>query len=175
MNILLNGLITGIIFGIFLQKAKVLRYEKQIGALRYKDMTIFKYMLSAIIVSMVGFYILKDINMLKLSIKGTLIGANIVGGLIFGLGWGILGYCPGTAGGALGEGRFDALSGIAGFLAGGIIYSEIYPMLKDGFLKIGDLGKVTLADITGLNHWIIIIVLIIVFINVFRFFEKKGL
>jgi uncharacterized membrane protein YedE/YeeE len=47
----------------------------------------------------------------KLSLKPTVLGANIIGGLIFGLGWGMLGYCRGTAVGATGEGRFDAFWG----------------------------------------------------------------
>ncbi|MCK9225972.1 MAG: YeeE/YedE family protein [Candidatus Muirbacterium halophilum] len=175
MNLLLNGLITGIVFGIFMQKAKVLRYNKQIAALRYKDMTIFKFMLSAIITAMIGFYILNDMEMIKLSIKGTLLGANIVGGLIFGIGWGILGYCPGTAAGALGEGRFDALSGIIGFFTGGIIYAEIYPFIQNNFLKIGNYGKITLADLTGVNHWIVIVIVCGLFICAMRHFEKKGL
>jgi hypothetical protein len=36
------GLITGIAFGFILQRARVLRYEKQIGAMLLQDMTIFK-------------------------------------------------------------------------------------------------------------------------------------
>ena len=51
------GLITGILFGILLQKAQVLRYDKQIGAMRFIDMTIFKFMLSSIIVSAIGLYL----------------------------------------------------------------------------------------------------------------------
>ena len=46
MKILLYGLITGIFFGFFLQRGQVLRYEKQLGALRLMDMTIVKFMLS---------------------------------------------------------------------------------------------------------------------------------
>ena len=51
---LMYGLVTGILFGILLQKAEVLRFEKQVGALRLMDMTIFKFMLSAIAVGAVG-------------------------------------------------------------------------------------------------------------------------
>ena len=51
---LIYGLITGIIFGFLLQKAQVLRYDKQVGALRLIDMTILKFMLSAIVVASIG-------------------------------------------------------------------------------------------------------------------------
>lgn len=108
---LFYGVITGIIFGFLLQKAQVLRYDKQVGALRLLDMTILKFMLSAIVVASIGIYFFKDLGVIKLSIKSTSIGALVVGGLLFGIGWGLLGYCPGTAGGALGEGRIDGLWG----------------------------------------------------------------
>ena len=42
MTTLMYGLITGILFGFFLQKGRVLRYDKQISALLLQDMTIVK-------------------------------------------------------------------------------------------------------------------------------------
>ena len=100
MSQLVYGLLTGIAFGFLLQKAQVLRYDKQVGALRLIDMTILKFMLSAIVVASIGIYLFKDLGLIKLSIKATSIGAQVVGGLLFGIGWGLLGYCPGTAAGA---------------------------------------------------------------------------
>ena len=97
MKLLIYGLVTGLLFGFFLQKGRVLRYDKQLGALRLKDMTILKFMLSSVCVGMVGIYLLNDLGLVKLSIKATVLGPVIIGGLIFGLGWGLLGYCPGTS------------------------------------------------------------------------------
>jgi uncharacterized membrane protein YedE/YeeE len=108
----------------------VLRYDKQIGALRLMDMTILKFMLTAIFVGCVGIYLLKDLGLVKLSIKSTVLGATIIGGLIFGLGWGLLGYCPGTSMGAIGEGRWDGLWGLLGMMAGAAVYAEAYPLMK---------------------------------------------
>jgi len=175
MKELIYGLITGMLFGFLLQKARVLRYDKQLGALRFKDMTIVKFMLSSIFVGMVGIYLLKDFELVKLSIKATVLGGNIIGGLIFGLGWGLLGYCPGTSAGALGEGRWDAAWGLFGMLAGAAIYAEAYPFLKNTVLTLGDFGKITLPEILGIHHWIIIPIFIIGGIFLFRLFEKKGL
>jgi hypothetical protein len=56
MTILVYGLITGILFGFLLQRGQVLRYDKQLGALRLLDMTIVKFMLSSVLVAMVGVY-----------------------------------------------------------------------------------------------------------------------
>ena len=175
MKMLLYGLITGILFGFFLQKGRVLRYDKQLGALRLMDMTIVKFMLSTVLDGMVGIYILKDLGLVKLSVKPTNLGANIIGGLIFGAGWGLLGYCPGTSAGALGEGRWDSLWGILGMLVGAAVYAEVYPALKTSVLTWGKLGKINLPQVLGVNHWVIVPIFIVGALVLFRWFEKKGL
>jgi uncharacterized membrane protein YedE/YeeE len=175
MKMLLYGLITGILFGFLLQKGRVLRYDKQLGALRLMDMTIVKFMLSTVLVGMVGVYILKDLGLVKLSVKPTNLGANIIGGLIFGAGWGLLGYCPGTSAGALGEGRWDSLWGILGMLVGAAVFAEVYPALKTSILTWGKLGKITLPQVLGVNHWVIVPIFIVGALALFRWFEKKGL
>lgn len=149
MKMLIYGLVTGIAFGFILQKGRVLRYDKQLGALLFRDMTIIKFMLTSVLVGMVGVYLLVDLDLAKLSIKTTVLGGNILGGLIFGLGWGLLGYCPGTSAGALGEGRWDAVW--------------------------GNFGKISLPQFLGINHWPVIIVFIVGGLLLFRFIEKKGL
>jgi len=174
-NQLIYGLVTGILFGIFLQRGQVLRYDKQIGALRLMDMTIFKFMLTAIFVGSVGIYLLKDLGLVKLSIKSTVLGATIIGGLVFGLGWGLLGYCPGTSMGAIGEGRWDGLWGLLGMLAGAAVYAESYPLMKRTVLTWGDLGKITLPGILGINHWIVVPIFVLAGVGLFYWFEKKNL
>jgi hypothetical protein len=175
MNELFYGLITGLLFGFLLQKGRVLRYDKQLGALLLKDMTIIKFMLTSVIVAMVGTYLLVDLELAKLSIKTTILGANIIGGILFGLGWGLLGYCPGTSAGALGEGRWDSLWGIAGMLVGAGLYAEAFPTMKATVLTWGNFGKITLPQLLGINHWIIIIPLVAGALFLFRWIEKKGL
>jgi len=175
MKMLIYGLVTGILFGFFLQKGRVLRYDKQLGALRFMDMTIVKFMLSTILVGMVGVYLLKDLGLVKLSVKPTNLAANIAGGLIFGIGWGLLGYCPGTSAGAVGEGRWDALWGILGMLAGAGLYAEWYPGLKKTILSWGQLGKITWPQAIGANHWFVIPVFVLGALALFRWFEKRGL
>lgn len=175
MSQLLYGLITGLLFGFLLQKGRVLRYEKQISALLLKDMTIIKFMLTSVTVAMVGTYLLVDLELAKLSIKSTILGANIIGGLLFGLGWGALGYCPGTSVGAVAEGRWDALWGVAGMLAGASLFAALFPAMKASVLTWGDFGKITLPQLLGINHWLVIVPFVIGTLLLFRWLEKKNL
>lgn len=172
---LLYGLVTGILFGFLLQKGRVLRYDKQLGALRLMDMTIMKFMLSAIVVGMIGTYALLDLGLAKLSVKAMIVGGVVIGGLIFGLGWALIGYCPGTSLGAVGEGRLDGLWGIAGMLAGAAIYAEAYPLMKATVLTWGNYGTITLPKILGVNHWFLILPFAILSLLFFRWLENQGL
>lgn len=175
MKILIYGFATGILFGFLLQRGQVLRYEKQLGALRLLDMTIVKFMLSSILVAIVGIYLLFDFGLVKLSVKPTILGGNILGGLVFGVGWGLFGFCPGTAVGAAGEGRWGVVWGIVGMIVGAAVFAEAYPFLKSTVLTWGDLGKLTLPQVLGLNHWIVIPVMIAAILSLFYWFEKSGL
>ncbi len=170
---LVYGLVTGFLFGFIMQRAEVIRFDKQVGAIRLIDFTIVKFMLSAIIVAMIGIYLMKDLGVISaLDIKGASLGANIIGGIIFGIGWALVGYCPGTAAGAVGEGRWDAGIGLIGMLVGAAVYAELYPALTKSVLAWGNLGRLTLPDVFGLNHWIVIILLIAVYVLLFYYFEK---
>jgi len=171
----LLGLFTGVIFGFLMQKARVLRYEKQVGALLFKDMTIFKFMLSAIIVGMFGIMVLHDLELITLSHKSMNIGGVLLGGALFGIGWAVMGFCPATSVGAIGEGRWHAIFGALGMVVGAGLYAEMYPFLKATVLSWADFGKIGLPEALGLSHWIVASVLAALFVWLFRWFERKGL
>jgi len=80
-------------------------------------------------------------------IKPILVGGIVIGGLIFGAGMAILGYCPGTLAISLGEGSLDAFIGILGALAGGLIYTILLPTIQ-GVLG-PDLGNISIIPITA--------------------------
>jgi len=176
---LIFGLITGFILGFTIQKAKVVRYEVLVGQLRLKDFTMIKLTLTAIVVGMVGIFFFKDIGIIGLSIKSTHLVANIIGGLIFGVGFALLGYCPGTGVGAIGEGRTDAFwGGVLGMLVGAALYAEVYHYLKGNILTWGSYGKITIPSILGMGfpyHWIIIAVFCVGIILFLMALEKRGM
>jgi hypothetical protein len=176
MGNLILGLLTGIFFGFFLQKGQALKYDRQVGMLRLKDFTVLKLMLTAILVGMAGVYLFVDLGVAKLSLKPTMLGGNIIGGLMFGLGWGMLGYCPGTAVGATGEGRFDAFwGGVLGMLVGAGMFAEVYPYLASNLLKWGNLGRLSIPTWLGIHHWIIITIVWAIVISMLFVLEKKKL
>jgi len=175
MNEHLLGIATGFAFGFLLQKGRVLRFEKQVGAMLLRDMTILKFMLSAIVVGMVGIHLLRDLGLIALSHKALNLGAVVVGGLLFGVGWAVMGYCPGTAVGAVGEGRWHALFAVVGMLAGAALYAELYPHLSATVLQWKDIGKVGLPEVLGVSPWLVIAIFIPGVLALFAWFEKKKL
>ena len=92
---LLLGLVFGVNFGFLLQKGGVAKYPILLGVLLLEDFTVVNVMLTAIIVGSVGVFSLFALGLVKLHVKPTRYAANIVGGLLFGVGFGLLGYCPG--------------------------------------------------------------------------------
>lgn len=145
------GLLFGLGFGFLLQKGGVAKYHVLIGALLLEDFTVIKVMLSAIVVGMIGVFGLNALGLVKLHIKPTRYAANILGGLLFGVGFALLSYCPGTGAAALGQGNFDALAGIFGLMAGSYIYAESSGLLGRTVLKWGDRGKLMLPELVRVS------------------------
>ncbi len=172
---LILGLITGVLFGAFLQQAEVIRFERQVGAMRLMDMTIVKFMLTTIVVGSIGIYLLSDLGAVSFAPRSLSLGLQIVGGLLFGIGWAIIGYCPGTSIGALAEGRFHVVWPIVGMLLGGIVFALLYPAIQTHLAPVGSFGSVSLPELLGISHWFVIAALAVGAFFLFRFFERKGL
>lgn len=143
----LLGLLFGIVFGFLLQKGGVGQYDVLVGALLLRDFTVFKIILSAILVGMVGIFTMHRYGLVKLHIKPLRYGPNIIGGLIFGVGFGLSGYCPGTGAVAVAQGNYDAFFVILGLIAGSYGYAQMSGWLSGTIMKWGDRGKRTLFDV----------------------------
>lgn len=152
------ALLFGTLFGFLLQKGGVTRYETIIGQLLLLDFTVLKVMLSAVLTGMLGIQVLLQFNLVTLRPRYGSFGSSVIGGLIFGLGFGLLGYCPGTAAGASGQGSLDALfGGVGGMLLGTAFYSEIYPRIEASVLRWGSFGDITLPELLRTSRWKVVI------------------
>ncbi|MFW5714576.1 MAG: YeeE/YedE thiosulfate transporter family protein [Brevefilum sp.] len=173
---LLWGLAFGIAFGFLLQKGGVTKYDVIIGQLLLNDFTVLKIMLSAILTGMIGIYTMKTLGWVEIDPKSGSVGKSIIGGLIFGIGFAILGYCPGTIAGAIGNGALDALvGGLAGILLGSGLFAAFYPQLSQGILKKGDFGDLTFPHLFKVNDWVIVIPAAILIFIVLYWIERTGL
>ena len=157
---LLGGVIFGLAFGFLLQKGGVGKFNILTGQLLLQDFTVAKVMLTAIVVGMAGIFPLHHFAKVNLHIKPTRLGANIIGGLLFGAGFALMGYCPGTAAAALGQGSWDTLFGMAGLVAGSWIFAEFSGWTKRTIEKWGDLGKVLLPDLLHVRRGPFVIVVV---------------
>lgn len=143
---LLQGLLTGLLFGFFLQKGGVTQYDVIMGQLRLTDFTVIKVILTAIAVSMLGVSYFYPKGKVPVETKKGSVRNAIIGGLLFGIGFGLLGYCPGTIAGAIGSGYIDAVTGgFIGIVLGTVIYALMYKKLKDtGILTIDKYSEYSL-------------------------------
>ena len=96
MMTLAIGFFIGCVFGAILFLGGASSYRKILGTLLLKDMTIIKLMMTAIGVGTLGVYLLDQGGLAHMNIKPAYIWGVIAGGAIFGVGWAVSGYCPGT-------------------------------------------------------------------------------
>lgn len=170
------GLLFGIVFGFLLHKGGATKYDVILGQLLLTDFTVVKIMLSAVVTGMLGIYAMKNLGWITLSIKSGSIGMNVVGGLIFGVGFAVLGYCPGTIAGAVGNGYLDALvGGLAGIIIGSGLFAALYPRLKTGILTKGDFGDLTLPRLFKVNDWVVVIPVSVVLVLLLVVLDMAGL
>jgi len=170
------GLVVGICFGFLLQKGGVTEYDAIIGQLLLTDFTVIKVMLSAAITGMLGVYALRALGWARLHPKPGSLGTSVVGGLIFGVGFAVLGYCPGTLAGAVGQGALDALvGGVVGILIGAGIFAAAYPKLQRPVLSRGDFGQLTLPRLLKVNPWVVVIPAALMLTALLLWMERAGL
>ncbi|MCG6186669.1 YeeE/YedE thiosulfate transporter family protein [Maribellus maritimus] len=139
----------GFIFGGILQYAKLNKFNTISGVATLSDLTVAKAIAMAVGLGAILLNVSIGMGWAGYHVKPFVVGGIILGGLIFGVGMAILGYCPGTLAISLGEGSTDALVGIIGGLFGGLIYTVLLPSIQ-GILG-PDLGKISVNSIAGGN------------------------
>ena len=143
------GIVFGFAFGWLLQRARLTDTEVIVGQLRLRDWTLFKVMLTAIIVGGLGVFILHQGGLAAYHIKPANLAAVGSGAILFGLGMALFGYCPGTALAAIGTGSVHALAGVFGMFAGAIAFAFSFDWIKAKLFPVGAFGSLRLPEITG--------------------------
>lgn len=128
------ALAIGLAFGFALEKAGFGSSRRLAGIFYFRDMTVLKVMFTAVITAMLGLLILAGLGVIDLAeqiyLMPTIFGAQIVGGLIFGVGFVMGGWCPGTAAVGTASGRLDAVVFLAGAVGGSVAFNELYPLVE---------------------------------------------
>ncbi len=137
----------GAIFGLILQYARLNKFEVISGLARLEDFTVAKALALAIGLGLILLSITIGLGWASYHVKPLLLGGIILGGILFGVGMAILGYCPGTLAISLGEGAVDAFWGIIGGLFSAWIFTLLYPSL--GSVLGNNLGKFSLVTTFG--------------------------
>ena len=157
---LVAAVLLGAVFGFLLHRGGVACHKVIVNQFRFRDFTVLKIMLTAIVVGGIGVLALNSAGLANYHIKA----ANLLGV--------VLGYCPGTAIAAAAGGSVHALAGLAGALLGGVLYAFGFPWISAKILPVGALGKVRLPDVTGVPAWIWFAGLAVGAVLLFRLIER---
>jgi len=157
---ILKPLLLGLGFGWMLHKAGLTHYARIVNIYRLRDMTVMQFMLVALLVAGIALQAGVDLGLSAgLVVPPTLMLANLVGGVVFGVGMATAGYCPGTIVAEAGEGRLDAwIAGLSGLLVGAIVFGLLQPVIMPALSRIGSLGRVTFAQLLGASPWLVLLV-----------------
>jgi hypothetical protein len=150
------ALIIGIFFGFVLERAGFGDARNLVNIFYFRDMRVLRVMFTAIITALAGLVILSlvglfDYSMLtKYYLLNTYLWPQLLGGIIFGLGFVIGGYCPGTSVVGIASGKYDALVFFIGLALGIFVFAAGWP-IWGWFYKSSDLGKLTLWQLLGIS------------------------
>lgn len=171
---LLLGLLTGFLFGFFLQKGRVSDRRVIVSQFLLRDFTVMKVMMTAILVGGIGVYAMLAAGWVQLAVKPAHLLSIVIGALIFGPAMVFLGYCPGTAVAAAGEGKRDAWWGLLGMTIGAAVYSEFDVACTRTLRAPVDLGPVTLPQVTGVPAAVWFAVLALFAWIFFRWLDRRA-
>jgi len=155
--LLLFALLTGIVFGMFLEKAGFGNARKLVQQFYFTDMAMFKVLFSAIVTAMIGIYWLSYFGVLDITqiyINGSFLWPQLIGGVVFGIGFVMCGLCPGTSVVAVFTGKQVARALFAGLFVGLILFGELEPALHRA-INFSSMGDVSLYELFNMNYGVL--------------------
>lgn len=176
----IGAAIIGLMFGMTLQRSGASDYYKLTGMLTLKDLDLLKLMMTAIGTASIGIYMLSMRGINHFTIKPLKTLMMTVGGLIFGAGFALNGYCPGTGLVAMAERKSDAALAVAGGIMGTLAYAFLEPVIEKRLDK-PDYGKITVDQmikkdtlVTSVIYGLSMISAAFIIDMVERHFRKKS-
>jgi uncharacterized membrane protein YedE/YeeE len=164
------AVLIGIGMGFFLERAGFGSAKKLAAQFYLYDMAVFKVMGTAVVTAMVGIFLFSSTGYLdldKVSMVGTFIWPQVIGGLILGVGFVVGGYCPGTSVVACATGKLDGMVFAGGLVAGMFIYGGLYPSIQC-FVDSSPLGRQTLYGFFNIPYGVVVLIVIVVATVAFR-------
>ena len=157
---ILIGLATGLVFGFALEKSRVFEPGVIVGQMQLRNFLMLKIFLAAVVVGLVALAVLNGAFGVKMHLKPLLFKADIIGGLLLGVGIAVAGACPGTTLAQIGAGYRDALFTLAGGIAGAIAYGYLDKPITAMFAEPGN--KVSFDGLLGAPFWLVALALAVV-------------
>lgn len=167
--------LTGFFFGFALEQAGFGNSRKLASQFFLSDMRVLKVMFTAIVTAMLLLFGLEVAGLVRpgaLYINPTHLWPGIVGGLIFGAGFVIGGYCPGTSLVSMATLKLDGAFFVLGMAAGMVIFGQTLPLFQGFFDASGNLGEVTLPQALGLPPGLVVLLVVLMALGMFFAAER---
>ena len=167
---LLFALGLGVVFGWFLERGGLGNARVLAGQFYLTDMTVFKVMFSAIVTTLLGVYWLSKLGWLDLPLvflPPTFLVPQLLGGVVFGIGFVMGGLCPGTSCVSASTGRVDGLMVVLGMLFGVFAFNELFPLFE-GVYRSTPMGSVTIPEVLGIPFGVVVFAIVAIALAGFR-------
>jgi len=164
----MTALFVGIAMGALIQRVQASNPGMIARNLRLENLSVIKFMATTIAVGAMLVYVMSLVMPMNFDVKPTYVVGVLVGGLVFGVGFALSGYCPGTCVVGAGEGRRDAVFAFLGGVVGALAFTLAFTTVIAPLNALADYGKITLADVLGLPAVAVALALGVVFLAVVK-------
>lgn len=173
---LVLALLIGVGFGFWLERAGFGSARTLTGIFYFRDFAVFQVMFTAMVTAVLGLELLGAAGIVDVTTihrPETFLGPQAVGGLVFGVGFVVGGWCPGTAFVGMASGKLDALVFLGGAMLGSLAFAAAYPAVE-GFMTAGSCGIVTLPESFGVSEGVVVLGVVAMAVGGFAAIAKWG-
>ena len=170
------AVLIGIAFGFVLERAGLGSARKLTGQFYGTDFAVFQVMFTAIVTAMLGVFVLGKLGVLdtsRLQVPPTWLLPQLLGGLLFGVGFVMGGLCPGTSCVAAASGKVDGFVLIGGLLLGSLLFGEVFPLIER-FYESTPRGRFTLPALTNLPEGVVVLLVAAMALGAFALLGRFG-